>query len=197
MRAARLIAVRNDSNRQRDKNQGCGDELDPGPLRGDDKILPAIFVNLHARKMDRKMGRSVANPIRFSHGDMNIPNETVRSPVGDDLKGRAARLGVSAKLQTGLKQCRSASRRRGSGPIGKPWKSGSPNVQRQDRTSHSNIGEVIASRLPAYFSSRDDRKPRGNECCHQDHLSKPVAAQIVGSSIRWTIVSRGEQSMAK
>jgi hypothetical protein len=79
MRIARLIIVRDDGDRQRDQDQDRGDEFDPGPLRGDGEILPAIFVDLHAGKMGWKMGRPMANPIRFRHGDMTAVNESVRS----------------------------------------------------------------------------------------------------------------------
>lgn len=79
MRVACLIVVRDDGDCQRDQNQDRGDEFDPGPLRGDGKILPAIFVDHHAGKMGWKMGRPMTNPIRFRHGDMTAVNEAVRS----------------------------------------------------------------------------------------------------------------------
>jgi hypothetical protein len=77
MHVARLSVVRDNGDRQRDQNQGRGDEFDPGPLRGDDKILPPVFVNLHAGKMGRKVGSTMANPIRFSHSNMKMLNEKV------------------------------------------------------------------------------------------------------------------------
>jgi hypothetical protein len=65
MRVAHLIVVRDDSERQRDQNEGCDDKFDQGALRGDDIILPAIFVNLHAGDMGWKRGRS--------YGELNSP----------------------------------------------------------------------------------------------------------------------------